>query len=224
MKLLILTLAAAATLAAESFQAVHVRHAWPDGEGTLRITAEGIRFDAKKEKHSHQWGWLDIQHLDRRSETEIDLLTYEDQTKFLGRDKSFRFRLTSGAVTDDLMSRIEGWLGRPVTDRVVPETAAVYELPVKHQRSFGGCEGTLRFTGEAILFATEREKDAREWRVERDVASVWSAHPYHFEVHVFEKNRREFSRTRIYKFDLKEKLDPEFYREFKLRLYDLNTD
>ncbi len=225
MRLLILALTAATLLAAESFDAVHVRDGWFNGDGTLHITAEGIRYEAAKPKHSRQWPWLDIQHVDRLTESEIDILTYEDQTKYLGRDKSYRFRLTGGALADEFMARIEKWFGRPVTDRVARDAgAAAYELPVKHLHSLGGCEGELRFVNGAVFYATEHTKDARRWRLDRDVDSVWSAHPYHFEIHVYEKNRREFSHTRIYQFDLKEKLDPKFYRELKLRLYQLQTD
>ena len=223
MRLLILGLTAAALLGAKSFEAVHVRAGWPDGQGVLHITAGGVRFEAKKEKHSHEWSWLDIQHFDRMSETGIDLLTYEDQSKFLGRDKSYRFRLTGGSINDELMGRIEEWFGRPVTDRVPPEADGEYELPVKHLHSFGGCEGTLRFTDSAILYVTGHEKDAREWLLERNVASVWSADRYSLEIHVFEKNRREFSRSRVFKFDLKEELDSEFYRRLKRRLHRLGT-
>jgi len=225
MRLLVIFLILAGALAAESFEAVHERDAWPNGKGTLHISADGIRFEAQKPKHSHTWGWEEIQYFDRLSETALEILTYEDQTRYLGRDKSYRYKLTSGTFSDELMARVENWLGRPLTDRVVREGGhAGYRIPVKHLHSLGGCEGTLEFTDSTIQYSTEHAKDARDWTIDRDVASVWSATPYHLELHVYENNRREFSRTRVYKFDLKEKLDPEFYRHLKLHLYELQTD
>ena len=100
--------------------------------------------------------------------------------------------------------------------------AAGYEIPVKHLHTFGGCEGVLQFTQDSIIYATKNRKDAREWRLDRDIQSVWSSDPYQLEIQVYENNRREFSRTRIYNFQLKEPLDWKMYRALKLRLYALN--
>ncbi len=223
MKLLALLILTSGLLAAETFQVIHKKHACWDGQGTLTIDDNGIRFDAKKKKRSRSWAWLDIQHFDRISPKEVNILTYEDEKRFLGRDRSYRFLLTDGEISGELFSLIEAKLGRPVTDRVVAgaREAAGYALPVKHLHSFGGCEGTLRFTRDAVLYVTEHLKDARRWRLDRDLDSVWSADPYQLELHVYENNRREFSRTRIFKFDLKQPLDPAFYRDLKLRLYKL---
>jgi hypothetical protein len=219
MRLFVLLLFGVQLLTAETFAVVHRKDAWPDGKGNLHITEEGIRFEAEKAKYSRDWKWTDIQYFDRISEKEINILTYHDQKRYLGRDRSYRFLLTEGEMTDVLLERVARGLGRPLTDRVVREPAtASYEIPVKHQHSFGGCEGKLRFTGDAIQYVTEHSKDAREWRLDRDVDSVWSADPYHLEVHTYDNNRREFSRTRIYKFDLKDALDVEYYRALKRRL------
>ena len=81
----------------------------------------------------------------------------------------------------------------------------------------------LKFTADAIYYVTGNKEDAREWLWSRDVQSVWSINPYQLEVHAYDNNRREFSRTRIYQFDLKAPLDPEFYRTLKLKLYNLES-
>ena len=221
MRLLILLVLLATAGRAETFPVIHHKRAWWDGAGRLTIDAGGVRWEAReKRKFDRVWKWTDIQHIDRLSETEIALLTYEDESRYLGRDRSYRFRLVDGKITGELMRRIAGWFGRPLTDRVVdgaPETG--YTLPVKHLHSFGGCEGTLRFAEGSIGYVTPHAKDAREWRLDRDVDSAWSANPYHFELHVYDNNRREFTRTRVYRFDLKERLDPEIYDRLKQRLY-----
>ncbi len=95
---------------------------------------------------------------------------------------------------------------------------------MKHDRAFGGSEGELEFTANAIYYVTKDKTDGRTWLMDRDVVSVWSDDPYRLEVRAYDNNRREFSRTGTYKFDLKEKLNPEFYRELKLRLYGLETN
>ena len=63
-------------------------------------------------------------------------------------------------------------------------------MAVKHLHSFGGCEGTLRFTEDAITYVTENENDAREWSLVRDVHSVWSSDRYQLQIHAYENNRR----------------------------------
>lgn len=225
MRLTILLLIGAQFLAAETFSVVHLRDAWWNGKGTVEITGDGITYTAEKAEHSRNWAWLDIQHFDRVSETEFEVLTYEDQRRYLGRDRSYRFRITEGVLTDELFGRISTALGRPVTDRVVAETPGVtYTVPVKHLHTFGGCEGELRFTKEAVYYVSDNAAHSREWRLGRDVDSVWSQNPYQFEIHVYENNRREFSGTRAYQFDLKQSLSKSLYRELKLALFQLNKE
>ncbi len=213
MKVAVLILTGVSILSAETF---------PVTKGTLTINVEGITYEAKKEKNSRQWKWLDIQHLDRVSETELVILTYEDRKRYLGRDRSYRFTLTGGAITDELFRNISNWLGRPVTNRVIREPKTVqFSAPAKHSHTFGGCEGDLEFTGDTVYYVTDHAKDIREWQLNRDIASIWSANPYHLELHVYENNRREFSKTRTWQFHLKQPLDREFYKELKLRLHEV---
>ena len=223
MRLAILLLFAAG-LQAATFPVVHVKTAWFDGEGTVEINDQGISFQARKEKHSRRWSWLDIQYFDRVSEREFVVLTYEDQARYLGRDRSYRFQITDGVFSDDLFRLVSEHMARPVTNRVVREPAAVlYEVPVKHLHTFGGCEGVLRFTADRIDYITGHSKDAREWLLARDVQSVWSADTYRLTVYTYDDNRREFRRARAFQFDLKEPLDAKFYRQLKLKLYGLET-
>ena len=227
MKLLAAMVALAIALPASAettLEVIHKKTLAPDGQGTLLIAAAAIEFEAKKSKNSRRWTYQDIQHFDRLSATEFVLLTYQDVGWQLGRDKQYRFQITSGELTDELLQGISERIGRPVTNRLFEAPVDVrYEVPVKHSHGLGGCEGKLIFTDEVVYYSTENNKDAREWRLDRDVDSVWSANPYHLELHVYDNNRREFSHTRVYKFDLKKPLDSEFYRRLKLRLFELET-
>lgn len=224
MRYLVLLLFLAASLPGETFTVIHKNKAWRDGKGTVEINDAGIAYHAEKEKRSRKWGWLDIQYFDRISDTEFNILTYTDQRKYLGRDRSYRFVITDGKLSDALFAMISKKLGRPVTNRVIhSQPKAIYEIPVKHLHTFGGCEGVLRFTKDAIYYVTDHTKDQREWILARDVNSVWSEDVYRLEVHAYDNNRREFSSTRIYKFELKKPLDPEFYRSLKLKMYNLEA-
>ncbi len=222
-----LILMGAACLPAQTFEATQKRRFASDRRGEIHITSEAIEFKAIKEKHSRRWTYEDIQYFDRFSEQEFILLSYEDQKWKLGRDRQYHFVLTAGTLDDALFQSISKRIGRPVTNRLVSRAKRVqdsrYHLAVKHLHSLGGCEGELIFTDDAILYSTEHRKDAREWRLTRDVESVWSSNRYHLELHVYDNNRREFSRTRVYKFDLKQPLDQDFYQSLKLRMHGLAT-
>lgn len=247
MKYTVLLLAFGAVLSAETFPARLEKPLWPDRQGTVEIDDEGITYTAPNTKHGAQWlgidhvgheldklanrphrlawKWIDIQYFDRISPKEFVVLTYKDDWRFLGRDREYRFRLTEGILSDSLFQNISSHLKRPVTDRVPPgKVATLYSIPVKHNRALGGSEGDLEFTRDAIYFATKNKNSGRTWLMDRDLVSVWSDDPYRLEIRAYENNRREFSRTATYKFDLKRKLDPGFYRELKLKLYRLETN
>ena len=247
MKHSVLLLAFGAVLSAETFPAKLEKPLWPDREGTVEINDQGITFTAPHSKHGPQWlgiqhvghaldridnrphslswKWDDIQYFDRISRKEFVVLTYRDDWRFFGRDQQYRFRLTDGELTDSLFNSISSRLKRPVTDRVPPgKVAALYTVPVKHNRALGGSEGELQFTRNAIYYVTKNKDGGRTWLMDRDIVSVWSNDPYRLEIRAYENDRREFSRTATYKFDLKQKLDPTFYRELKLNLYGLEMN
>ena len=211
-------------MAAQTLTVVHEKKLWRNGHGTVEITEEGITYTAEKDKNSRFWRYRDIQYFDRISEKEFTILSYEDRLRYLGRDRQYNFRMTKGELTDELFNTIGARIGRPVTNRVVPTAIDVeYEVPVKHLHTFGGCEGTLQFTTDSIYYVTNHQENQREWILARDIQSLWSSERYHIEVHAYDNNRREFSRTQIYRFDLKKPLDPNYYRKLKLKLYDLES-
>ncbi len=224
MKYLLMLIFIAQPLAAQTFNVVHEKALWWDGRGKIEITGEGIVFVAEKAEESRTWRYGDIQYFDRISGKEFTVLSYEDNPMLLGRDKQYHFLITEDELTMEIFNGIRDRLNKPVTNREFPDAVnAQYELPVKHQHTFGGCEGTLKFTEDGIYYVTDRRQDAREWRFATDIQAIWSSNRYRLEIHAFDNNRREFSRTRVYKFDLKESLDPERYRSLKLKLYDLEA-
>ena len=219
--LLVLFFFAAPVASAETaLEVIHKNTLWPDGKGVLKITEEAIEFEAEDIERSRRWVYRDIRFLDRVSPSEIILLTYGDVEWQLGRDKRYRFLITSGEFTEPEFNRISAKIGKPVANRAfaVPSERR-YEIPVKHPHRFGGCEGRLLFTENRIFYEAGNERHSREWVLGRDVESVWSADPYQFEMHVYEGGRRRFSKTRIFRFDLKQELDEGLYRQLKSNLY-----
>jgi hypothetical protein len=222
MRCVLILLAAAPIVAAQTFPVKHERTLWRDTRGEIGFTADGISFQAVKPKEKVAWKYSDIQHFDRVSVREFVLLTYGSQRWALGREKRYRFVITAGELSDDDFRIISQRLGKPATNRAVPrDVSAIHSIPVKHRHTFGGCEGTLEFTGDAIYYATDNLKDARTWRLASDVQSIFSTDPYRLEIQAYDDNRREFSATRLYRFKLKEPLNPALYHDLKLRIYDL---
>jgi hypothetical protein len=225
MRHLVLLLTFVSILPGETFSVILEKTLWRDGKGMVEIDDQGITYTAPKKEHSRNWKWLDIQYFDRVSPTEFVVLTYEDDKHLLGRDKQYHFRITQGELSNALFASISGHLNRPVTDRVAPEKiAARYVIPVKYDHGLGGSEGELQFTDDAIYYVTKHAPDGRTWRLDQDIVSVWSDDPYRLEIRAYDNNRREFSRTATYKFDLKEKLNSAFYRQLKLKLYNLESN
>jgi hypothetical protein len=222
--LAIFVLLSAQTLAAQTYRVVHEKTLWRDTGGIIEIGEQGIAFRPDHGKESRTWKFEDIQYFDRISEKQFVILSYQDQAILLGRDRQYKFHITEGALTDEVFRRISMRLGKPATNRVVSRPAGVeYDIPVKHLHTFGGCEGVLDFTGDAIYYVTTDKKENREWLLSRDVQSIWSSDPYRLEIHAYDNNRREFSQTRVYQFELKKPLDAEFYRRLKLKLLGLDA-
>lgn len=226
MRALTVFLLLGAALSAAQFEVVRKKALWLDQKGALRIEDSRVCFTPRgDEEDSRCWEYADIQHLDRVSRTELALLSYEDVAWKLGRDRLYRFELIDGELSDALFAEMTARIGKPVTERVPPqELEAERGLPAKHLKTFGGSEGSLHLSPERIVYRTDAEGESREWRLDREVASVWASDPYRLEVHVYEGNPGAFRQPEVYKFALKKPLDPEMYRRLKLRLYEIDRE
>lgn len=204
---------------------LHVRHdhdPWGGCTGELAITSDGIRFHSDgKEEHTRDWSWTDIQTVDRLSTDRFSILTYEDQKWLLGRDRPWDFTVLdsgAGGLTDQLFALIRQNESRPLVDRVPRQIEADYQVPVKHLHTFGGCEGVLEFSRDWIVYKTDHKEDARSWRRDKEVASIWSTGPFDLELEVYEKNGEDLLRTRRYRFELKQPLNQTYYNRLKREL------
>ncbi len=210
------------SLAAE---ALHVRHdhdPWGSCTGELTIASDGIRYHSDdKDEHSRDWSWNDIQTVDRLSADRFSILTYQDQKWLLGRDRPWDFTVIdpeAGGLTDQLFTVIRRNEPRPLVDRVPRKIEADYRIPVKHLHTFGGCEGILEFSRDWIVYTTDHKEDARTWKRDKDVMSIWSTGPFDLELEVYEREGEDLLRTRRYRFELKQPLDETYYNRLKREL------
>lgn len=223
-KLAPLLLIVASCFAQSEFEAVRKKALWPDQHGTLRVDDAGISFAPDGEpEHERFWAYEDIQHFDRLTLTEFVLLSYEDISWQLGRDRRYRFVLGTGEISDELYQRIAEQMDKPATNRVVRAPDVVeQQLPAKNLTMLGGSKGTLYLSKGRIVYLTEAHEKSREWLVGRGLDSVWSSDAYRLEIHAYEGDPGSFRKPAVYKFALKKPLDPEVYRRFKLELYELD--
>lgn len=207
-----------------SFDVVHRKKLLPDDRGVLKISQAEIRFEARDADRSRYWKYADIQFLDRLSPTELVIVTYGNVLRFTGRDKHYRFSLTTGKIDDALFGKIADRLEKPVSNRVfsIPAEGVRFAAGVKHLHRAGGCEGRLVFTAKAVYFESDSGSHSHEWMLKRDVASVWSADPLQLEVHARDP-RSSIHRTVRFRFLLKQPLDPLFYRRLKLELHEYSS-
>jgi len=214
---LLLTLTALLILSTQDLgaQTLHVRHdhdPWGSCEGELEITEDGIRFTPQEGDHQREWPWIDIQSFDRKAPDEFSLLTYEDLRWHLGLDRAFDFRVLPGSAALDTANfdRIRDHLAHPVVDRISEAVEPIYQVSVKHLHVLGGCEGILTFGQEKVTYDTSHAEDARTWDIVA-IRNVWSSDPFQLELRVLEEDRRSFSKTRVFNFQLKEPLDTDYY-------------
>jgi hypothetical protein len=212
-------LTAGSPLFAGSLRVRHDHDPWGGCGGELTVSESGIQYLSEEEpKHDQNWTWLDIQTVDRRSPDQFTILTYEDQKWLLGRDRPWDFTVldsNSQGLSDDLFRIIMTHLERPVLNREARPVDALYEVPVKHLHTFGGCEGVLRFGKDWIVYTTDHAEDQRSWRRGVEIANVWSTGRYDLEIEVYEKEGEDLLRTRIFRFELKRPLDEEFFTQLR---------
>jgi hypothetical protein len=202
---------------AETLLVRHDHDPWGKCTGEVILTDEGIEYRTEKENHNRQWKWVDIQSFDRKAASAFSILSYEDQKLSFGADRSFNFTILPDAesLSEATYQFIFQHLGKPGLDRVSREIEAEYQVPVKHLHAFGGCEGTLYFGRDWIVYETAHPQDARTWKRDREIQSVWSLNRYQLEIHVFEENKRAFDKTRRFRFQLKEPLNEDYYDQLR---------
>ena len=206
---------------AQTFKVRHDHNPWGKCEGEVIVSENGIEYQTEKEKHNQQWKWVDLQSFDRKSSAAFSLLTYQDQKWALGADRHFNFTLLpeQEPLSEETFQFISQHLDKAVIDRMARRTEPEYQVAVKHLHTFGGCEGTLYFGKKWIVYETDHENDARTWKRDREVESVWSLNRYQLELHVFEENKRAFDKTRRFRFQLKDPLDKAYYEQLRREFF-----
>lgn len=193
-------------------------HAVGSCQGRLIVGEEDIRYETDYRTDARIWPYALIKEVERQHRRKLTIRTYEDQRLKFGRDKPFDFEFIDGTVTDELFNFIVTRLGRarnPEPPTTPP--GGRYELAAKHRHFLGGCEGVLKITDAYIEYTTDHAKDARLWKY-MDIKRVVSPSPYRLDIYTYEDQTLQFGRDKIFRFDLKEALEPQVDEFIRRRL------
>lgn len=177
--------------------------------GLLVIDDTGIEFRATDPKRTRRWDYLALKQIRIQSTTQITLDTYEDQGRLrLGADRAYAFDVI-GTIPEDLIAFLLARVDRPVVAALMPPlpAAALFRVPVKHTRMGRGSEGALVLYDTGLAYLTDREGQARFWRL-RDVYGILALDRYRLQILAYEGGSGE---TRPFTFELKNDLPAGMY-------------
>jgi hypothetical protein len=223
LSMLLLFLTAGRSLASENqFQySVRHHHALKDCQGILTISGTGVEYKTAHQNDSRKWSYDQVRLLRVESPTEISILTFEDQKKYIGKDRTFSFELIEGEVSGDLSGFLLAKVKRPMVLSVLPPSSAgeerpAFEIPVKHLHAITGAMGVLRIYTNRVLFQAAREGDSRFWRLS-DINRFSQPDRYRFQI--VSDVPMTGGPTEVYNFQLLEEMPGGVYDYLWIRLH-----
>jgi hypothetical protein len=210
--MILMILSAPIVAQAQSFEfSVEHQHTLRSCRGTLTITADKIEYQTAHKEDSRIWRYLEIRQIQVISPTKLEITSYEDQKRMLGRDRIFKFKLLDGQISPEISALFIEKTKYPVATSVMPETteSPKFELAVKHLHTFGGCEGMLKIFEDRVVYqSADKTENSRYWRWS-DMQSISRSSLYQFSVSSFEQ---QFGGpTKTFNFEMKERMDEAVY-------------
>lgn len=192
------------------FQVKH-DHGIKSCRGELVFGEQSMEYVTSHKKDARTWNYVDVQQLGLLGDKKVSVVTYEDRKLQFGKDKIFNFELTQGSISPSLWNSLQARLTKPLVSAVIPELPdARYHLPVKHQHALGGCQGTLEFGEQQVVYRTSHQSDSRIWRYE-DLSSMGTTGPFQLRLSSMERTHGEYGAEKNFIFDLKTRLNSETY-------------
>ncbi|HEY9435204.1 MAG TPA: hypothetical protein VI260_27425 [Blastocatellia bacterium] len=206
-------------VSAQSYEIpVEHEHTFRDCRGTLVIMPEGIEYRTAHKEDARAWRYTDLRQIKIELPKSIELVSYEDQKRMLGRDRVFKFKALEGEITSEIGRLLVERAARPVVTSVAPATedAPTFEVPVKHLHRSGGCAGTLKvYPGRIVYESEDMPSDSRYWRY-GDIQNISQSERYRFEIATFED---KLGGPKTYNFQLREALPAQAYDYVWARVY-----
>ena len=210
----------AASAAEQNAVAVRHKHLRKGGAGELQLRDSSLAFRevGKKQNHSREWPIEEIQQLYVSPNT-LRVLTYEDVSWKLGKDRKYEFdQLPEGAA-----QRILSDLRRRIDDRRVvvamPDLSLtpLWQIRAKLVEGRGGSEGVLLVGEDSIVYNSLERGASRTWRF-RQIDNISSSGPFDLTITTFEQSGSRFAGRRDFRFQLKTELPEQRYNTLWRRL------
>jgi hypothetical protein len=204
---------------AQSFEyQVRHRHIRKDCRGVLIFTPDGVEYRTDNRKDNRRWKFDEIRTIEIKSPTEISLVTYEDQKRWLGKDRIFEFTLVEKKATPELSAFLLAHVKRPMTLAVLPEEMEkpAYEMRVKHLGTISGTQGVLLLYTDKVVYKTTAAGDSRYWRIS-DIERFSQPDRFRFEIVSYVP--KAGGPTEVYNFQLFEDLPQGVYDFLWVRLH-----
>ncbi len=189
-----------------------------EAQGKLTITPDGVDYRSSNPKDSRKWRFEDIRVIEVKSPTKISVVTYEDQKRWLGKDKVFEFTLLDKKASPELSAFLLSRIKRPMELAVIPEDAErpAFEIPVKHLHTIVGAMGVLKIYSDKVIFQSAKVGDSRFWRI-ADIERF--SQPDRFRFQIVSYVPKAGGPTEVYNFQLIDDLPEGVYDYLWLRLH-----
>lgn len=200
--------------------AVRHPHLRKGGLGEIQIGESSISFreSGKKQKHSREWAYGDIQQL-YVSPTALRILTYEDVRWKLGSDREYEFdRLAEGAARR-VLNALEGRIDERKLVVAIPDSQIkpIWQIKAKLLEGRGGSEGVVLVGETSIVYRSEEPNASRTWHLAQ-VENISSSGPFDLTITTSELDGSRFASRRDFRFQLKTELAEDRYNALWRRL------
>jgi len=192
--------------------------------GTLHITLDSISFDepGKKQEHSREWRYTEIQQLSL-SATTLRILTYEDQKWQFGRDRDYIF----DHLPEDLPKTLYPMLAAKLDQRFIAALAdaairPLWRMGTKLRHGLDGSEGVLLVGDDRIVYQTEAPGESRTWRLV-DIENISMSGPFDLSITTLERSEYRHASPTEFRFQLKEPLAENRYNELWRKLQEFKS-
>ena len=217
--IMLAVLGCALRVVAQSFEfPVEHEHTLRNCRGKLVVTADKIEYQTDHKKDARSWPYTELRQLKVLSPSSLELVTYEDQPRLAGRDRSFKFTLLTGQITPDISALLRSAAPRPIVTSVLmtAQDEPRFTVLVKHVRPLTGSLGTLKIYADRIVYeAAGKVAESRYWRY-RDIQNFSHSERYRFEIVTYEDG---IGGLRAYHFQLREELLTGIYDYVWTRVY-----
>ena len=220
----LLIFSAAASFAQPFLYQVRHQHRHGGAMGTLHVTLDSISFDepGKKQQHSREWKYSEIQQLSL-SATTLRILTYEDQKWQFGRDRDYIL----DRLPEELPKTLYPMFATKLDQRFIAALAdtairSQWQMGAKLRHGLGGSEGALLVGDDHIVYQTETPGESRTWRL-LDIENISMSGPFDFLITTQERSEYRHAAPTEFRFQLKEPLAENRYNELWRKIQDFKS-